>query len=72
MRPFVALLSVVLVSSLACSSGQQQGAKNKACAAACEQGKERCVKECPDGVGQKACKAACDKVEDECVDRCAH
>ncbi|MCB9690154.1 MAG: hypothetical protein H6735_34245, partial [Alphaproteobacteria bacterium] len=49
MRPFAVLLPAVLFLSLACSSGGADKARDKACTAACEQGRERCAAECPDG-----------------------
>ncbi|MCA9490849.1 MAG: hypothetical protein KC621_13060 [Myxococcales bacterium] len=71
MRPFALLLPAVLFLSLACSAGSADKARDKACGAACEQGRERCAAECPDGIGQKACKAACEKVKGQCVSRCS-
>lgn len=71
MRPFAFLLPAVLLLSLACGSGNADKARDKACATACQKGKEMCVVDCPDGIGEKACKAACVKVEDRCVARCS-
>ncbi len=71
MRRSHALLAVVVLVSLACGGGRGGATvRDKACATACAQGRERCDAQCPDGLGSQACEAACKKVEGECVDRC--